>query len=119
MKKFCLSVVLLMGFASSAFSATIYYGRVTTYDDGTAISAAKIPTIIYKAYYGPSVTGPWTSGNTATDNAALTAPDPARGGTLWYTLDATLDGMTSIKAAAKSKTVPFQATQAPQINSIE
>jgi len=111
-------VLLVLFVAMPAIGAFIDFDRVTTYTDASAIPAAKIPTIQYRAYYGASTTGPWVTGATVTDNQTITAPDPAPGATVWYTVDATLDGMTSAKAVPKSKTVPFQAADAPSIRSV-
>ena len=99
-------------------AALIDYDRSVTYTDSTPIPAAKIPTIQYRGYYGPSLTGPWTSGNVVTDNLAISAPDPAAGATLWYTVDATLDGMTSAKGVAASKSVPFNLPGAPSVRGV-
>ena len=113
MKRFLMFAVLMCVFAPFVFGATIFVDRVTTYTDGSAIPAAKIPTIVYKAYTGPAATGPWTSGAAVTDNLAIPALEPAAGQTLWYSIDANLDGMTSAKAAAKSKNIPFLAPTGP------
>lgn len=115
MKRFILILLaFILVYATNvipAIAAFIDFDRVTTYRDGSSISDTKIPTIQYQAYYGSSSTGPWTAGNIVVDNVTITAPDPAAGSTLWYTVDASLDGAVSFKAAAKSKTVPF-----PQLN---
>ena len=111
-------VLLALFVAAPAIAALIDYDRVTTYVDDTAIPAAKIPTIQYRGYSGPSITGPWTPAGIVTDNLSITAPDPAPGATLWYTVDATLDGMTSAKGAAKSKTVPFPAPAGPTVRGV-
>jgi hypothetical protein len=111
-------VLLTLFVAAPALAAFIDYNRSVTYTDNTAIPAAKIPTIQYQGHYGPAVTGPWTSGNTVTDNLAISAPDPPAGATWWYTVTATLDGMTSDKAAAKSKTIPFQTPAVDQVRGV-
>lgn len=112
---FILFVILLPLTVSAAF---IDFNRVTTYTDTTPIPAAKIPTIQYRGYTGPSSTGPWTAGNAVVDNLAISAPDPAPGATLWYTVDATLDGMTSTKAVAMSKSLPFQTPVGPTLRGV-
>ena len=111
-------VVLALFVAMPSIAALIDYDRVTGYTDNTSIPAAKIPTIQYRGYYGPAPTGPWTPTVTVTDNLTISAPDPPAGGTWWYTVDATLDGVTSAKAAAMSKTVPFKATDAPLLRGV-
>jgi len=45
MKRLLMFAVLMAAFAPLVFGATIYFDKVTTYVDGSAISAAKIPTI--------------------------------------------------------------------------
>ena len=112
-------IVLLVLFAAvPAIAALIDYNRVTTYTDNTAIAPAKIPTIQYQGYSGPAPTGPWTPAGLVTDNLAISAPDPAPGATLWYTVDATLDGMTSAKGVAKSKSLPFQTPETPVVRGV-
>jgi len=119
MKRLLMFSVMMVLFAPLVFGATIYFDRVTTYVDGSAIPSAKIPTIVYRAYTGPSDTGPWTAGGTVTDNLALPALEPAAGTTLWYSVDATLDGMTSARSAAKSKAVPFSLPVVPSIREVK
>lgn len=111
-----LAMVVVM--STSAIAAWIDLDRVTTYVGGTAIPAAKIPTIQYRGYSGPSATGPWTAAGLVTDNLAITAPDPPLGGTLWYTADATLDGKTSAKAAAMSLNNPFPDPAGPVLRGV-
>ena len=119
MKRLLMFAVLMCLFAPMVFGATIFFNKVTTYTDGSAIPAAKIPTIVYKGYTGPAATGPWTSGSAVTDNLALPALEPAAGMTLWYTVDATLDGQSSTKAAAMSKNVPFLAPTGPVLRGVQ
>jgi len=119
MKRLLMFAVLMCLFAPMVFGATIFFNKVTTYSDGSAIPAAKIPTIVYKGYTGPAAIGPWTSGSAVTDNLALPALEPGVGQTLWYTIDATLDGMTSTKAAAMSKTIPFPTPAGPVLRAVE
>lgn len=119
MKRLLMFLALTFLFAPLVFGATIFFNRVTTYSDGSNIDAAKVPTIVYKAYTGPAATGPWTAGGTVTDNLALPATEPAPGQTLWYTVDATLDGMTSAKGAAKSKSVPFNSPAGPVLRDVQ
>ena len=107
MKRLLMFSVLMCLFAPLVFGAFIDFDKVTTYVDGSAIAPAKIPTIQYRGYYGVSPTGPWTPAGVVTDNLTITAPDPAVGGTMWYTVDATLDGQTSNKGVAASKGIPF------------
>lgn len=115
MKKILILLVLVVIVTSTtAIAALIDYDRVTTYTDNTAISAAKIPTIQYKGWYGPTQTDPENPGPTVTDNQTITVPDPPAGSTWWYTVTATLDNATSAKAAAKSKTIPFQTPAVDQ-----
>lgn len=113
---------LLLGWilveSSTTIAAFIDFDRVTLYADNTAIPAAKIPTIQYRGYTGPSAAGPWTAGNAVTDNMAIAAPDPPPGGVLWYTVDASLDGMTGVKGAAMSKAVPFQTPAGPVLRGV-
>jgi hypothetical protein len=112
MKK-VLIVLAMLTVAIGSNAAFIDYDRVTTYTDSSAIPSAKIPTIQYQGYSGPAPTGPWTPAGLVVDNLAISAPDPAPGATLWYTVDATLDGMTSAKAPAVSKTLPFLRPAGP------
>ena len=119
MKRVLMVLVLMAVFAPLVFGATIHFDRATTYTDGVAIPSAKIPTIVYRAYTGPAPAGPWTAGGTVTDNLALPAAEPSAGQTLWYTVDATLDGMTSGKAAAVSKTVPFNIPAVPVLRAVQ
>ena len=116
MKKIVILLALFV--AAPAIAALIDYDRVTTYTDSSAIPAAKVPTIQYRGYSGPSLTGPWTPAGLVTDNLTISAPDPAPGATLWYTVDATLDGMTSAKGVAKSKTVPFGLPAGPALRDV-
>lgn len=111
MKK--INVLLFMLASVPSMAALITFERVTTYTDNTNISSAKVPTIQYRGYYGMTQTGPWTAGDVVTDNLAITAPDPAKGETLWYTVDATLDGVTSGKATPASKTTPYPTPSPP------
>lgn len=111
-------VLLALFVAAPAIAALIDYDRVTTYTDSSAIPAAKVPTIQYRGYSGPSLTGPWTPAGLVTDNLAISAPDPAPGATLWYTVDATLDGMTSAKAPAVSKALPFLQPGGPALRGV-
>lgn len=110
----CISVL----FPLTTNAAEVWYDRVTTYVGGAAIPAAKIPTIQYRVYYGPT-NPPTTVGNTATDNVMLPAPDPPAGSTYWYALDASLDGATSAKSTAKSKSVPVPSCNAPNIREVK
>ncbi len=111
-----LAVILLI--SANVRAAFIDYDRSTTYTDNTPIPAAKIPTIQYQGWYGPTQADPENPGQTVTDNATITAPDPPAGSTWWYSVTAILDGKTSVKAAAKSKTVPFQTPAAGQVRGV-
>jgi len=102
-------------FVNAAF---IDFDRVVTYTDSSAIPVAKVPTIQYQGYSGPSVAGPWTPAGLVTDNLTITAPDPAAGATLWYTVDASLDGMTSAKGPAVSKSLPFLRPAGPGLRGV-
>jgi len=108
------SVIILLALfvAGPSIAAVISYEKVTTYTDGTTIPTAKQATIIYKAYYGATNTGPWTEGLTST-GTEIAAPDPVPGSTGWYTVAAVLDGQESAKAVPASKTVPPQVPNAP------
>ena len=103
-----LILVLALFVAAPSIAATLSWTAPTQYTDTTAIAPSDIARITYTPYYGSSATGPWTAG-TVTAAGALTAtvPDPVVGGTRWYTVEATLDGQTSAKGVAASKTVPF------------
>jgi hypothetical protein len=118
MKRFALVhflvLVILAAMVGITSAASYRWDGPTTYTDGSAIPAAKISQIVYRAYIGDSSTGPWVLDFTTSagvTNAVLSDPPP--GGTLWYTVDAFLDGVPSAKAAAVSKTVPFQVPAAP------
>lgn len=54
----------------------------------------------------------------AGSSTAIVAPDPPPGEVLWYTVDAELDGITSAKGAAMSKTVPFPAPAGPVLRGV-
>lgn len=95
-------------------AATLSWTAPGTYTDGSNISTTDQGRITYTPYYGSSSTGPWTSGTSTLPGVTTsTLPDPAVGATRWYTVDATLDGMTSAKGTAVSKTVPFKVPGAP------
>jgi hypothetical protein len=95
-------------------AATLNWIAPSQYTNNDPIPAAKVATITYKLYTGPALAGPWTLATTTAQGATTgTAPSPASGGTLWYTIDATLDGQISAKATAVSLTVPFQVPKAP------
>ncbi len=99
-----------------AQAASMMWQAPTNYADNVAtqIPAADQARIVYTPYYGPSATGPWTAGmTTAAGVTTVTLPDPGPGQTRWYTVDATLDGQTSAKGVAASKTVPFKVPAAP------
>jgi hypothetical protein len=84
------------------------------YTDGSAISAADQALIVYTPFTGPAATGPWSARPSTTAGAtSATVPEPSPGTTLYYTLDCTLNGQTSAKATAVSKTAPFKAPSAP------
>lgn len=117
-KAILLLAVFVLVMSTTAIAALIDYDRVTTYTDNSAIPAAKIPTIQYRGYSGPSPTGPWTPAGIVTDNLTITAPDPVAGATLWYTVDDTLDGMTSEKAPALSKSLPFLRPAGPALRGV-
>ena len=117
-KVMMLLAVIVAVMSTTAIAALIDYDRVTEYTDSSAIPAAKVPTIQYRGYSGPSVTGPWTPAGLVTDNLAISAPDPAPGATLWYTVDASLDGMTSAKAPAVSKSLPFLRPAGPGLRGV-
>ena len=92
---------------SESRAKKLYHDRITTYTDGSAIPAAKIPTIVYRVYYGRSPTGPWTLFDTHVDNVAAEIPAaglPVHGSTMYYTTDAIIDGRTSEKTPAFSYT---------------
>ena len=108
-------IVLVM--STTAIAAVLTWTAPTTYTDTSAIAPADIARIVYTPYYGASATGPWTAGTTTGAGVLTTTlPDPSPGATRWYTVDATLDGMTSAKAAAKSKTVPFRIPAGPVLD---
>ena len=113
MKKVMLLVMVVV-MSTTAIAAVLTWTAPTTYTDASAIAPADIARIVYTPYYGAATTGPWTAGTT-TGAGILTAtlPDPSPGATRWYTVDATLDGMTSAKAVAASKTVPFRVPGVP------
>ncbi|MFA6064077.1 MAG: hypothetical protein WC736_15920 [Gallionella sp.] len=113
-----LLAVIAAVMSTTAIAAMIDYDRSVTYTDGSAIPAAKIPTIQYQGYSGPAPTGPWTPAGLVVDNLAISAPDPAPGATLWYTVDASLDGMTSAKAPAVSKSLPFLRPAGPGLRGV-
>jgi hypothetical protein len=105
--------LLALFISAPSIAAVIEFDRVTTYVGGAAIPSAKVPTIQYKAYYGPNLAGPWTTGATVTDNLAITAPDPPAGATWWYSVTASLDGQESAKCVPDSKAVAFQTPAQP------
>ncbi len=97
-----------------AFAGTATWTLPTEYTDATPIATADIARITTTLYYGSSSSGPWTLITTTVAGATTaTVPDPARGATRWYTAEANLDGQTSAKGVAVSKTTPFQTPKAP------
>jgi hypothetical protein len=109
-----LFVVAALMVSGEALAATLSWTAPATYTDGTAIPAAKIATITYKTYTGSASTGPWTAGSTTGAGAlSATVPEPAPGTTMWYTIDCTLDGQVSGKAAAVSKISPYKNPNPP------
>ena len=117
-KTLVLLTVIVLVMSTTAIAALIDFDRVVTYTDSSAILAAKVPTIQYRGYSGPSVTGPWTPAGLVTDNLAISVPDPEPGAVLWYTVDASLDGMTSAKAPAVSKSLPFLRPAGPGLRGV-
>ena len=110
-----LPFVLTVAFAillsvSVAWAATLSWTGPTTYTDGSAIPAADQARITYTPYTGASASGPWTARPATVAGAtSATVPDPSPGATLYYTVDATLDGMTSAKVSPPvSKTAPYR-----------
>jgi len=95
---------------SVAWAATLSWTGPMTYTDGSAIPAVDQARITYTPYTGPAATGPWSARPaTAAGATSATVPNPSPGSTLYYTVDATLDGMTSVKASpAVSKTAPYK-----------
>ena len=94
---------------TTALPATITWIAPSQYTNNTPIPVEKITTIVSMIYTGTSATGPWTLETTTAAGATTgTASDPSPGGTTWYTIDSTLDGQTSAKAVAVSKSLPFQ-----------
>jgi len=113
-KVWILLFVYVLVMSSTAIAAVMTWTGPTTYTDGSSITVSNQARITYTPYYGASATGPWTAGTT-TGPGVLTAtlPDGAPGVTRWYTVDCSLDGQTSAKAVAASKTVPFPVPGAP------
>jgi hypothetical protein len=114
-----MALILIVLVVPLAFGATLTWTS-PTYTDNTVVPASLAATIVYTPYSGPSATGPWTAGtNTAAGVLTATMPDPGAGGTLWYTVDATLPGTpTSPKAVPASKTI-LKGIGAPAIISIQ
>ena len=96
--------------ASVVIAATLSWIGPTVYTDGIAIPAADQARITYTPYTGPAATGPWSARpSTAAGVTSANVPEPAPGSTLYYTVDATLDGMTSAKVSPPvSKTAPYK-----------
>jgi len=106
--------------ASIALAATLSWTAPTTYTDGSAIPAVDQARITYTPYTGASATGPWSARPSTSAGATSTAvPDPSPGTTLYYTLDCTLDGQTSVRAVAVSKSLPFLVPAAPSGLSVQ
>ena len=115
-KTLILVLALFVAAPLIAQAATMTWQPPANYADNVAtpIPAADIARIVYTPYYGSSATGPWTAGTmTAAGVTTAILPDPGPGQTRWYTVDATLDGQTSAKGVAASKTVPFKVPAAP------
>ena len=118
MKRLLILSVIMVLFAPLAFGATMTW-TVPTFTDGTPIPATELAKIVYTPYMGDSATGPWTAGaKTAPGVLTATMPDPAAGGTLFYTVDATLGKDTSAKAVPASKTI-LKGIGTPSIISIQ
>jgi hypothetical protein len=97
-------ILLALFIAAPSIAAVVTFDKVTTYSDGSAIPAAKLPLIIYTVWTAPTATGPFTAGPTSGDNT-IVAPDPVAGSTAWYSVSARLDGVDSARCAPASKTV--------------
>jgi hypothetical protein len=105
-------ILLALFIAAPSIAAVITFDKVTTYTDGTTIPTAKQSLIVYKAFYGPTQTGPWTEGASST-GLVIVAPDPAAGSTGWFTVSATLEGQESANCVPASKTVAPLTPSAP------
>lgn len=110
MKKSFAMCILLLLMALPAHSATLSWSAVTTYADGSIIPIDK--TVTYTTYTGPSASDLSTVQGTTTATSAA-VPDPSPGQTMYYTVDAMVDGVRSEKAAPVSKTVPFKNPSPP------
>ena len=97
-----------------AQASTMSWTPSASYTDGTPIPATDQARIVYTPYHGNSSSGPWTADTpTAPGVTSATVPTPSAGQTLWYTVEATLDGQTSAKAQAVSLQVPYKTPAAP------
>jgi hypothetical protein len=115
MKKWGIFAAILLLLAGLAMAAEVRWSLPDKYVDNTAIAPADQAKITVEVFTGPSAQGPWGSAGIAAPGATsfLTAPDPARGTTLWYNAKATLNGKTSAYGVANSASLPFQETIPP------
>ena len=114
MKRLYLILLVILLSPMTTNAAVISYELVTTYTDGTPIEASKLPTIIYKAYYSTQNGPPWADGASVVNASEITAPDPPKGDTWWYTVTAKLPaGEESAKAVPASKTVALPPINPP------
>lgn len=105
--------IVTLAFVHPVLAGTLSWEGPTAYTDNTAIPAEKLPLLRYQAYTGGSSTGPWVAVGLLVAGTSVTVPDPPAGGTLYYTVTASLDGMKSGYAVPVSKTIPFPAPAAP------
>ena len=117
MKKLVTPVLLVI--ALPAFAAILSWSPPNYYTSGQVIFPVDKDYIMYMPYTGNSASGPWIPLSLTPEGAtSASVPEPDPGTTLWYTVDANLYGMTSVKAAAVSKTVdplppPILVPEAP------
>lgn len=115
-----IALIVILSFVGAAMAGVLSWSAPTKYVPvppatvGDPIPSSKISQIVYRTWYGSSSTGPWTAGAvTGAGVLSATVPDPAKGSTSWYTVEAFLDNAVSAKAGAVSKTIPFPETGSP------
>ncbi len=114
-----IALTLLCLAPAAAPAATMSWSPTTTAvnvldNSVVALTAADQARIVYTPYHGTSAQGPWTAETPTPPGAtSATVQSPAKGQTLWYTVDATLDGERGAKAQPVSFQVPFPVPSAP------
>lgn len=99
--------ILFLGMAlTDSFPATLSWSPVTCDQFGLPLPTTFPSVVYYWPAFGYTPNGPWT-GYPATTVTRATLPDPKKGSTLWYTVQAEFLGKFSEYGIPVSKTTPF------------